>query len=226
MSISDLFKSHVPGNDKVLPGKYRIACIGDSITCGYGVNGKTEQTWEYVLNQELGEKFQVLNYGVNGTTAQSGTDHPYIREKIFQKSLECGAEVYLIMLGTNDANVSNWDRNLFRISYKALVRKYTELRHKPLVFLMIPPACFEDPSSGISGFGVHPEYLEEAAKIIRQIGKDLEIPVIDLTEATYDHPEWFMDGVHPNAEGNRGIGEYIAEYLRHSELDSMHPANA
>ena len=92
-----------------------------------------------------------------------------MREKIFQKSLECGAEVYLIMLGTNDANVSNWDRNLFRIAYKALVRKYTELRQKPLVFLMIPPACFEDPSSGISGFGVHPEYLGSRKLLFRHL---------------------------------------------------------
>ena len=71
MKISDIL-SHfvlkylaVPKSPKILPDKTHIACIGDSITSGVGVGGRTEQTWEYYLNQILGEDYQVINYGIS-----------------------------------------------------------------------------------------------------------------------------------------------------------------
>ena len=54
----------VPKAPKVEKDKIRIACIGDSITYGAGVTGKNykRSTWEYFLQQKLGDDYQVLNY--------------------------------------------------------------------------------------------------------------------------------------------------------------------
>ena len=48
---------------------------------------------------------------------------------------------------------------------------------------------------------------------VAEVGEKLGLEVIDLYEFTEDHPEWFADGVHPNAEGNYSIAMYISTWL-------------
>lgn len=66
-------KYFVPRPPKVEKDKIRVACIGDSITFGAGVQGKdyAHSTWEYFQQQKLGEDYQVLNYGISGRTMQN-----------------------------------------------------------------------------------------------------------------------------------------------------------
>ena len=61
----------VPKTPKIIPGKTHIACIGDSITFGAGVNGKTEQTWEYCLGQKLGD---LQDFPVHAIDRQDSAD--------------------------------------------------------------------------------------------------------------------------------------------------------
>ena len=129
----------IPKTPKVLPGKTHIACIGDSITFGAGVNGKTQMTWEHFLNELLGEEYQVINYGISGRTLQEKGDYPYKKDKFYQISLHCGAEIYLIMLGTNDAKPYNWDRERYRRELASFVEEYRALPQQPRVVLMTPP---------------------------------------------------------------------------------------
>ena len=56
--------SYDEGSLPTVDGKTQIAIIGDSFTFGDEV--RYEETWGYHLDQLLGEKFQVLNYGVPG----------------------------------------------------------------------------------------------------------------------------------------------------------------
>lgn len=56
--------SYDEGSLPTVDGKTKIAIIGDSFTFGDEV--RYEETWGYHLDQLLGEKFQVLNYGVPG----------------------------------------------------------------------------------------------------------------------------------------------------------------
>jgi hypothetical protein len=53
--------------------KRRIAIVGDSFT--FGLEVRYEDTWGYMLEQELGSEFQVLNFGVDGY----GIDQAYMR---------------------------------------------------------------------------------------------------------------------------------------------------
>ena len=103
----------VPKLPSITEGKKTIACIGDSITFGAGVRGKIELTWEYHLEKLLGKEHQVLNYGISGRTLLSEGDYPYTEEKQYEHSRKSRADVYLIMLGTNDSKPYNWNEELF-----------------------------------------------------------------------------------------------------------------
>ena len=199
---------------KLLDGKRRIACVGDSITFGHGVRGKTKETWEYYLNALLGDGYQVVNYGASGRCLQRGGDFPYTEDHIFQRSLACGAELFLILLGTNDAKPSNRDRERFERDYEAFVHNYTQLQHAPRVVVMTPPQVFGTDEHGVAAFGVHAGVLEQiVVEAEKAAAKKMGLQLIDLHEYTRDHPEWFTDGVHPNAAGNRAIAAYLAQEL-------------
>lgn len=205
----------IPPTPKIQPDRIHIACIGDSITFGAGVMGKQTRTWEHFLNQRLGEDYQVINYGISGRTLQDEGDYPYKHDKFYAISLRCRAEVYLIMLGTNDAKPYNWDRERYGRELSRFVRTYVSLETHPRVILMTPPSCFEDPATGIVAFDISKETIDgEIAPLVRETADALGLQLIDLHAFTADHAEWFPDGVHPNEEGNQAIARFIADQWR------------
>lgn len=204
----------VPRTPEVLPGKIHIACLGDSITFGAGVNGKKEETWEYCLNQILGDRYQVINYGISGRTLQDEGDYPYKADKFYPISKETKAEIYLIMLGTNDAKPYNWNAERYERELHAFLKEYLDLEHRPEVILMSPPHCFKDKKTGIVLFDIEMDNIDgPIQEIVRRQAELLGIRLIDLYACTEGQEDWFADGVHPNALGNRKIAEHIARYL-------------
>lgn len=206
----------VPKAPKVLNGKKKLVCVGDSITYGAGVRKNHHvSTWAYHLGQKLGSDWQVLNYGISGRTLQNEGDYPYTAEKFFCLSHEVQADVYLIMLGTNDAKPYNWNEERHARELRTFVDSYVKLPNRPRVILMTPPSCFADTKTGVVGFDIDPVQIDGPIyRTVRQTAAEMKLPVIDLHSFTAGHPEWFDDGVHPNYEGNRAVAAYIFEAVQ------------
>lgn len=195
---------------KIIEGKKLIACIGDSITFGAGVRGNREQTWEYYLNELVGNDYQVLNYGISGRTLLSSGDYPYTKERYYKVSQSVQADTYILMLGTNDAKPYNWHEKRFENEYLFFVRSFVELSHKPRVILMTPPQCYPDSATGVVAFDIDAGNIDNhIVSIVKNTAEQLNLEYIDLHEYTQNHPEWFDDGVHPNATGNKMFAELI-----------------
>ena len=106
--------------------KIRIACVGDSITYGYGTNNIENESYPARLQELLGDNFIVNNYGVNAMTVLSNTETPYTQTVQYLQSLESNADIVILMLGTNDAKLGNWAKNEtnFILDYEKLINKY------------------------------------------------------------------------------------------------------
>ena len=63
----------------------KVACVGDSITYGHGLNQSTE-SYPVVLAARLGAGHTVQNFGVSGTTLLKNGDHPYWDEANYTAS--------------------------------------------------------------------------------------------------------------------------------------------
>ena len=220
--IADFFLRHlaIPKTPKVIEGRKHIACIGDSITFGAGVNGKKEETWEYYLEHLLDDGTQVINYGISGRTLQDEGDYPYKADKFYAISKEIKADLYLIMLGTNDAKPYNWNAKRYADELKSFLKEYIELENRPEVIVMIPPECFVNKSLGKVAFDIDKEVIDyEIPDIIKNTAADLSLEVIDLLEYTHSHEEWFADGVHPNNFGNQFIAMQLHKKLKRTGKD-------
>lgn len=208
-------KMFYPTAPKIEIDKKHIACVGDSITFGMGVvSSKTNETWEYYLEKMLGSNYQVLNYGLSGRTLQDEGDMPYRKESFWSISREVRANIYLIMLGTNDSKPKNWNPEHFLLNLKSFVSDYIELGNQSQVCLLVPPASFKKKNGEVAGH-IQPDVIEKQIRpLVMQFAKEQGIPCIDLYSFTATYPEWFTDGVHPNATGNKEIAGVIGMRLK------------
>lgn len=198
--------------NKAKEGQIRIACVGDSITYGYGVKGWPKNSYPAVLGTLLGDGYCVNNYGCSGRTAQPDGDFPYIAERIYQKSLTFRPDLVLLMLGTNDSKPYNWKgRGHFMAAIRGLVRTYRELPSHPAVWLLTLPPAFGSPVK----FDVDPHVITaEICPALKALAEEENLPLIDLHTAFSGHLELFHDGVHPNVTGARLIAETVFQHLR------------
>lgn len=191
----------------------RIACVGDSITYGTGVEDREKNCYPVVLQNLLNNsKYRVGNFGVNGATLQKEGDKPYWEEERYEQSLSYDPDIVILMLGTNDSKEVNWrDPDTFRMDYEALITSYETLRTKPKIVLVTPPSIYRTDGTGQSIKAAYDSRIEEESQIIRELGEEKGVPVIDMYEITSAHPEWFnTDGIHLNTEGAAAFADAAA----------------
>src|SRR3954469_23880998 len=83
----------------------KIACVGDSITFGYGL--QEVEKYPAVLGKLLGDRYQIGNFGVNGATLLKKGDNPYWKVPAFQAATDFKPNIVVIKLGTNDTKAQN-----------------------------------------------------------------------------------------------------------------------
>ena len=64
--------------------KIKIACVGDSITYGYKLDNRKQDSYPGQLGKMLGSNYKVENFGVNGATVLFDGDLPYKDQEDYQ----------------------------------------------------------------------------------------------------------------------------------------------
>lgn len=206
-----------PPIPKPIAGKRRIACVGDSLTYGWGLMGAfRKQAYPAALQEKLGSEFQVMNFGICDRTLRDAADRPYRQEKIYTASLASEPETVIIMLGTNDAKPDNFDADGYRHDLRSYISIYRNLVSKPDVILMQPPKVFSFMGKVLDGIRNY-VISGEIHEIIEQIGLETGCTVIDLYALTEQHREWFADGIHLNRKGADAVAEAVFRVINHQK---------
>ena len=194
-------------------GKRRILCIGDSITFGSGVlRTRWKDTYPAILENKLGEEFQVLNYGIPGATLVADGDKPY-SQAFLKAARKTNPEIILLMLGTNDSKSQNWDAEKYEAALQHWASELNSYSSKPQVFVMAPPAAFRVDHNPVV-YGIQDIVIrDEIFPAVKRQAALHATGFIDLYTPTQGRPELFTDGVHPNAHGNRILAQHIFDVL-------------
>ena len=186
----------------------KVACVGDSITQGVGASGG--QSWPDQLRRMLGEKWDVKNFGVSGTTLLKNGDSPYQRQGAFKNAKVCNPDVVVIALGTNDTKPQNWTNFTahFENDYKDMVLQFADLASKPRIFVCRPPYIAKT-----GNWGINDTNTVEEIPVIDKVAKDLKLGVIDLHAALKGKDSLIPDNVHPNTDGATAIAAAVFEGL-------------
>ena len=81
-----------------------VACAGDSTTEGNAAKGVP---YDVVLQDFLGDGFEVKNWGEGGRTVVDHRGRAYRDTEVYAELLETGFDVLIITLGTNDAKAND-----------------------------------------------------------------------------------------------------------------------
>ena len=197
--------------EQAVPGTTKIACIGDSITCGALLKNRKQNCYPAQLEKMLGSQYSVRNFGVNGHTLQKQAKASYWSHRYFRASSEFAPDIVLIMLGTNDARVNNWKGiGPYSSDYRALIEHYRSLPGRPVVYAMTPPTEFSTGRHAAHSNVLENNRICEITESIKKLADEMGFDVIDINAATRSHPECFwFDGIHPDAEGAKIIAETV-----------------
>ena len=187
----------------------KIACVGDSITYGYGLTNPSQQSYPAVLQTLVGSQHTVQNFGSSGCTLLKKGDNPYWNDANFSASDAFKPDVVVVMLGTNDAKPQNWSYKAdFAGDYASMIDHYRSLG--ALVYVAAPPPVYPP-----GAYSINPDVLSgEVVPLIHQFAASANAPLIDVFAALSGKSSDFPDTVHPNAEGSQLIAQTVAIALQ------------
>ena len=192
----------------------KVACVGDSVTYGMTMKNWRKNAYPFQLREMLGDGYCVENFGFSGRTVSQKGDRPYIKEKLYKKSIEFQPDIVILQIGSNDSKPFNWKgRDEFISYYKELLDSYINLSSEPKIYICTPPPAFPYKKDKVKFF-IKPDTIsDEITPAVREIADEYNIELIDLFEMFDSKPELFNDGLHPNDEGAKLMTEKVNELI-------------
>jgi acetyl esterase/lipase len=189
----------------------RVACIGNSITDGFGIDMAEQQGYPAQLQRLLGSGYYVRNFGVSSRTLLNKGDRPYQNERAWRDALAFKPDIVLIKLGTNDSKPENWQYGKdFAADLQQMVDALKAGENHPRIVLCTPIPAFK-PTWNINDSVI----VNGITPIINKVAKKNKLQVVDLhTCFAGEGDKMLADGIHPDAKGARRLAEIIAEALR------------
>ena len=188
----------------------RVACIGNSITDGYGIGMAPVNGYPAVLQKKLGEGYLVKNFGVSARTMMNKGDLPYMNELAWRDAKAFNPNIVVIKLGTNDSKTHNWVHGAdeYRQSMQAMIDTLKALPSKPKIYLCSPIPAFKDSWTINDSVIVNGEM-----PIIKKLAKKNKCQFIDL-HTSYTYGDMMQnDGIHPNAKGAAKMADIIFDAI-------------
>ena len=196
------------------PAPTRVACIGDSITFGYGTGDRARNSYPAQLGTMLGRG----NFGVNAATLLKKGNKPYWNLGQFKAAQAYQPSIVIIKLGTNDTKPRNWKHKQdFASNYVEMVRTFQGLASKPAVWICYPVPVFPEQ------WGINDKTVKgEIIPLIDKVAKETGAKIIDLYKVLAGKPELVPDKVHPNAASAKLMAEAVAAVVTGKILQEAH----
>lgn len=201
-------------------GARRVACVGNSITDGYGIDMADVDGYPAQLQRILGRDYCVRNFGVSGRTMLNSGDRPYMKERAWADAKAFSPDIVVIKLGTNDSKSANWDGHAkdFTADAQRMIDELKALPSNPVIYLCNPikadaPRKVGDPRE-INDSTIANAIVPAIAKLARKN----KLQVIDLRDVIDPKSKDDMqrDGIHPTPKGAKRIAKAVAEEIVHS----------
>jgi len=186
----------------------KIACVGNSITEGAGIEKQSHFSYPVFLDNMLGSGYSVLNCGRSAATMLKNGNLPYWYTNEFSNVFVFQPNIIVIKLGTNDTKLSNWNPVDFVKDYQAMIDTFKTIPTHPKIFICLPVPVYEDK------WTINDSTLQAGVlPAIQSVARVNNLPVIDLFSTLSNHPEYFPDGIHPDEKGTKVMAETVAKAI-------------
>ena len=192
--------------------KIKVACVGNSVTYGAGIDNREVNSYPAQLQRMLGEDYEVMNFGKSGATLLNKGHRPYCEQEEYKAALDFAGDLVVIHLGLNDTDPRNWPnyRDNFVSDYLALINSFRQANPDCRIWICrMTPISHRHPrfKSGTRDW----YRMEQTA--IEEIARLADTGLIDLQAGLYNRPDLLPDALHPTAEGAGILARTIYQEL-------------
>jgi sialate O-acetylesterase len=180
--------------------KIKVACMGNSVTYGYGLKDPSTQSYPVQLQKMLGDQYEVKNFGHSGATLLKKGHNPYYKTKEFAEAIALVPDIAIIHLGLNDTDPRDWNNysNDFRGDYSWMIDTLRKTNPNVKIYICLMTPIFNRHPRFRSGTR---DWYWKVQDQIKEIAETDSTGLIDLHTPFYFHPNLFADALHPDKEG-------------------------
>jgi lysophospholipase L1-like esterase len=214
--------------------KIKMAIIGDSMTMP-----RKPAAWPKVLQEILGDKYDIHNQAVNGRTAIAVGKYPYVATNEWKEIFEIKPHIIPIMLGTNDTKDGHWikdkGKERFKSDYLNMVDTLMntikaepfsgDIPITPKIVLLYPPTV----QGGVCWKGrficdtITKKYT---IPIMREIAEERGLDTVNLNDTNTNNlfegrDDVYSGGLHFNEKGHREMAEFLAPYFQEIKMEDF-----
>ena len=180
--------------------KIKVACIGNSVTYGAGIENREVNSYPAQLQRMLGNNYEVINFGHSGTTLLRKGHRPYNEQPEYAEALQFAADDVVIHLGLNDTDPRNWPnyQDDFVSDYLQLIESFRKANPQCRIWICrMTPISHRHPrfKSGTR------DWFWQEQEVIEKIARLSNCRLIDFHKGLYDRPDLLPDALHPTTEG-------------------------
>ena len=195
----------------------RVACVGNSITDGFGIDMADVNAYPAQLQRMLGTDYCVRNFGVSGRTMLNSGNRPYMKEQAWKDAKAFNPDIVVIKLGTNDSKAQNWNGHEkdFARDLQQMIDELKALPSNPKIYLCNPI------QSAAKRAADDPQQIRDSVvtaaiiPAIAKVAKKNKLEVIDLHPLIDPASDMMQrDGIHPTAKGAKMIAETVAGAIK------------
>jgi lysophospholipase L1-like esterase/dienelactone hydrolase len=199
--------------------KVNIACVGNGITYGIGVENRVKNNYPQQLQYLLGANYKVTNFGVVNAPVLNSGINGYSKTAAFKKSHDFNPNIVFAELGLDEIKAA--DSSIISNITSTLdnfIQSYANLSSRPRIILLLPSPIFLKDSSLFNNEFIKNKIIPKIQKLAYE--KDLE--VLDLFSMFIDREDLFLDKVHPSSLGGTLISKRLYELVK-LETDKRSP---
>lgn len=181
--------------------KIRVACVGDSITEGWRSSNPSLHSYPAVLQTLVGDRFEIKNYGIGGSTVMRCSDMPFRDKWGYIDSIADRPDLVILMMGTNDCNREYNIRRLdgFYADFVSLINEYHQTGAE--VIVMTSPELF---------CNVNNEHIRRAVEWQKEAAEKMSCGLIDINGWSHTNHICFPDDIHCDDSGYAAMAYFIA----------------
>lgn len=190
----------------------KVACVGNSVTFGYGLENPEKESYPVQLQQLLGENYLVKNFGKSGATLLRKGHRPYNEQEEYRNAIDFAGDIVVIHLGLNDTDPRDWPNygDDFIKDYFTLIQDFREVNPNCKVFVCRMTPIGHNHWRFKSGTR---DWYWKIQHCIEAVAEQADCQLIDLQEILYHRPDLFPDALHPTKEGAGIIARQVYQAI-------------
>lgn len=189
----------------------RIVCIGGSDTHGVQVANRTRNAFPAQLQNLLGRKYDVLNFGVEDAVLFPDAPTAYQKNPAYKNALKAQGDIVVMSFGSREtALLHQYGVGVFETTYGELIHHFQQSKQKCRILLLKATPAYTTDTSLVNQHRVR----TDINPALERLAMKYNVEIVDCYGAFVDRADLFPDGIHVSSLGAAVLARHLYDIIR------------